>query len=69
MSSGIVFHLLAALAYAVLAASVWHPLLQNKPHARVGRIRHLCLAGAIVLHGAGLYQAILPDQSLYLGWR
>lgn len=68
MSSGIVFHLLAALAYALLGVSVWRPLLQNKPHARAGRIRHLCLAGAIALHGAGVYQAILPAHSLYLGW-
>ncbi len=68
MSAGIVFHLLAALAYAVLAFTLWRPLTQGGDKVTTGKIRHMCLAGAIALHGVGLALAILPDHSLYLGW-
>jgi ABC-type uncharacterized transport system permease subunit len=68
MSAGIVFHLLAALAYAVLAVSLWRPLTQGGDKVTTGKVRHMCLAGAIGLHGVGLALAMLPDHSLYLGW-
>src|SRR3546814_777337 len=68
MSSGIVFHLLAALAYAVLAFSLWRPLTKGGEQVNAGHIRRVCLAGAIVLHGIGLAQAIVPNHSLLLGW-
>ncbi|HEY9573442.1 MAG TPA: cytochrome c biogenesis protein CcsA [Pusillimonas sp.] len=68
MSSGIVFHLLAALAYAVLAFSIWRPLTKGGEQVNAGHIRRVCLAGAIVLHGIGLAQAIVPNHSLILGW-
>lgn len=69
MSSGIVFHLLAALAYAALGMAAWRPLARNAqpaapslPGSRWG------LLAAIVLHGIGLHQSILMGPSLYLGW-
>lgn len=68
MSSGIVFHLLAALAYGVLAVSIWRPLAKGNEEVTAGKLRRICLTGAIVLHGIGIVQAILPAQSLHLGW-
>jgi len=74
MSSGIVFHLLAAAAYAILAGSLWKPLWSNQARQEggavsAGKVRRVCLAGAIALHGAGLAQTILPgSHGIYLGW-
>ncbi|MGB3289661.1 MAG: cytochrome c biogenesis protein CcsA [Burkholderiaceae bacterium] len=68
MSAGIVFHLLAALAYAVLAISLWRPLTRGGEQVSAGKVRLVCLAGAIVLHGIGLAQAIVPNHTLVLGW-
>ncbi|RTZ40615.1 hypothetical protein EKL30_15915 [Candidimonas sp. SYP-B2681] len=68
MSAGIVFHLLATLAYAVLAISLWRPLSKGGAQVSTGKVRRVCLAGAIVLHGAALAQAILPQHSLHLNW-
>lgn len=68
MSAGIVFHLLAALAYAVLAISIWRPLTKGGSQVSTGKVRRVCLASAIVLHGIALAQAILPQHSLHLGW-
>ena len=69
MSAGIVFHSLAALAYGLLAVSLWQPLKGGDPKTNVGGVRRSCLLGAIVLHGAGLYMAILHSANhLYLGW-
>ena len=71
MSAGIVFHLLAALAYVTLAITLWRPLRkQNDTIGAIstGHIRKVCLAGAIVLHSLGLLEAIVPDHTLRLGW-
>ncbi|TEA74141.1 cytochrome C assembly family protein [Allopusillimonas ginsengisoli] len=70
MSAGIVFHLLAALAYAILAFALWRPLTQPHSNAQVkaGTIRRVCLGGAIVLHGVGLAESVVPNHSLFLGW-
>jgi ABC-type uncharacterized transport system permease subunit len=74
MSSGIVFHLLAAAAYAILAWSLWKPLWSNETGQDgagvvAGKVRRVCLAGAIALHGAGLAPSILPgSHGIYLGW-
>lgn len=69
MSAGIVFHSLAALAYGLLAISLWHPLKSGREQTALGTTRRACLLGAIVLHGAGLYMAILQSTShLHLGW-
>ncbi|HUG59806.1 MAG TPA: cytochrome c biogenesis protein CcsA [Candidimonas sp.] len=68
MSAGIVFHLLAALAYAVLAISLWRPLTKGGSQVATGKVRRVCLASAIVLHGIALSLTILPEHSLHLSW-
>lgn len=70
MSAGIVFHSLAAFAYGLLAVSLWQPLKsKDLQTATIGTMRRTCLLGAIALHGAGLYMAILQSAAhLYLGW-
>ncbi|MGB6104805.1 MAG: cytochrome c biogenesis protein CcsA [Pusillimonas sp.] len=68
MSAGIVFHLLAALAYTILAVSLWRPLSKGGDTIKTGHVKQVCLASAIALHGIGLIQAILPEQTLRLGW-
>lgn len=67
MSAGIVFHSLAAIAYAILAVALWRPLLSGGANAKAGTIGRVCLLGAIVLHGVGLYQSILAYNDLRLG--
>jgi len=68
MSAGIVFHSLAALAYAILAVSLWRPLTQGGAQTGPNHVRRICLLGAIVLHGIALQRAILLGPSLHLGW-
>lgn len=67
--SGIVFHLFAALAYAVLAIWLWLPLFKGEATVCTGRVRHVCLAGAIVLQGIGLVLTMnLHQHGLLLSW-
>lgn len=69
MSSGIVFHLLATLAYAALAAVIWRPMTRPAQDSAIAlRSCKLLLLVAIILHGIGLHQAILQGPRLYLGW-
>lgn len=69
MSAGIVFHLLAALAYATLAIWLWRPLFKGKTNVSTGNVRRVCLGGAIALHGIGLTMAMMLHQhSLHLSW-
>ena len=71
MSAGIVFHLLAALAYATLAITLWRPLRKQDDTMgtiSTGHIRKICLAGAIALHSIGLLETMVPDHTLRLGW-
>jgi len=67
MSAGIVFHSLAAIAYAILAISLWRPLSQGEAEARAGKVGRICLLSAIVLQGVALQQAMLAGNSLHLG--
>ncbi|MBO9357465.1 hypothetical protein GG851_26015 [Bordetella petrii] len=67
MSLGIVFHAVAALAYAVLAAALWRRL-QGGSVEKTGRVARTCLLGALVLHGIGLQQAMLGGSQLFIGW-
>ncbi|WP_144630506.1 inner membrane protein YpjD [Bordetella genomosp. 13] len=69
MSPGIVFHAAAALAYAVLGAVLAGRLRQGAGSVeQTGRTARLWLLGALVLHGTGLYQTMLGDGSLFIGW-
>lgn len=68
MSVSIVFHLLAALAYAVLGLALWRPIARAqdvRPSSTIGRS---CLLGAIALHGIGLVSAVVVPSGLHLGW-
>jgi len=69
MSSGIVFHLLAALLYATLGVAVWRPMAHTTQHGFLaGHTSQWWLLAAIALHGIALQQSILLGSSLYLGW-
>ncbi|WP_322996715.1 cytochrome C assembly family protein [Castellaniella sp.] len=68
MSVSIVFHLLAALAYAVLGLALWRPIIHTqavRPSSAIGRS---CLLGAIALQGIALATAIIVPTGLFLGW-
>jgi len=69
MSPGIVFHAGAALAYAVLGAVLARRLQRGTSGVeQTGRTARLWLLGALVLHGAGLYQAMVGAGVLFIGW-
>ena len=68
MSEGIVFHTLATLAYAALAALIWHPVRQGKLPVRTNSVMRTGLLAALAVHGVALYQSVLPENGLYLGW-
>ena len=68
MSASIVFHLLAALAYIVLAILLWRPITQGTQQAVLSGSSRIALLAAIVVHGAGLLLAIILPQGLHIGW-
>ena len=68
MSYAIVFHSLAAFAYAILALVLWRSLASGEPVLQVGRSARLGLLSAIILHAAALYFAVLEDNHLKLSW-
>ncbi|OZI26071.1 hypothetical protein CAL26_01580 [Bordetella genomosp. 9] len=68
MSFGIVFHAVAALAYAVLGASLWRRLGGADGIQHAGRVARTCLVGALVLQGVALYQSLLGGPYLFIGW-
>jgi len=68
MSLGIVFHAAAALAYAVLGGALWWRLKGAGSVEKAGKVARASLLGALVLHGIGLYQAMLGDSHLFIGW-
>jgi ABC-type uncharacterized transport system permease subunit len=67
MSSGIVFHALAATAYAVLAVSLWRRLAEVDGLQYARHLARLCLLGALFLQGVALYHAIFGDDALFIG--
>src|SRR5690625_3870598 len=69
MSASIVFHLLAMLGYATLGFWLWTRATQGPEEAAVtGTAQRTLLTLAITLHAIGLFQAILLQHTLYLGW-
>lgn len=69
MSAGIVFQLLAALAYALLGAGWWRRLAQGRNELRVGPATHGVLVCALLLQAFGLHEAMLShDDGLHVGW-
>jgi ABC-type uncharacterized transport system permease subunit len=68
MSSGIIFHAVAALAYALLAGSMWVRLARGGGVQQTGLIARIGLLGALVLHGYALHQSMLVNDTLFIGW-
>ena len=68
MSSGIVFHALAAVAYALLGAGLWLAMARGATSIKTGRLGRYGLLGALVLHGLGLQQSIIAGPYLHLNW-
>lgn len=68
MSTAIVFHSLAALAYSGLALILWRALASGQPVIQAGRLVRLGVLIAIVLHGIALKDSILRAQQLHLSW-
>ncbi|MFT0533597.1 inner membrane protein YpjD [Castellaniella hirudinis] len=68
MSVSIVFHLLAALAYAMLGLALWRPIARAQALHPSGMIGRGCLLGAIALQGIGLASAVIVPSGLTLGW-
>ncbi|HLV28382.1 MAG TPA: cytochrome c biogenesis protein CcsA [Burkholderiaceae bacterium] len=69
MSAGIVFQLLAALAYALLGAGWWRLLAQGRQEFNVGPVSHTVLVIALMMQAIGLYESMLGrDDGLHVGW-
>lgn len=68
MSFGIVFHSLAALAYAVLGIGLCRSLAADLPIVKTGHLARIGLLLAIVLHGIALRDMVLQDGNLRVGW-
>jgi len=68
MSTAIVFHSLAALAYSGLALILWRALSSGQPVIQAGRLVRLGVLIALVFHGIALKESILREQHLHLSW-
>ena len=68
MSTGIVFHSLAALSYAILALILWRALSKGQSVVQIGQSVRLGVLGALILHGIALHQSILLEKHLHLSW-
>lgn len=68
MSASIVFHGLAAIAYAVLALSLWLPIQKYQRSPKLDRTFRAGLLAAIIIHGTGLLLTIILPHGLHIGW-
>ena len=68
MSVGIVFHSLAALAYAALGIGLFRSLSSDSPDIQSGSLARAGLLFAIVLHGIALRDTVLQEGNLRVGW-
>ena len=68
MSSGIVFHALAAVAYALLGGGLWRAMAGGATAVQTSRLGRYGLLSALVLHGIGLQQSIIVGPYLHLNW-
>jgi len=69
MSAGIVFQLLAALAYALLGAGWWRLLARGRKEISVGPLTHLLLITGLLLQAVGLQHSMLGQAGgLHVGW-
>lgn len=68
MSASIVFHGLAAIAYGILALSLWLPIQKHQRSPHLDRTFRVGLLAALIIHGTGLLLAIILPQGLHIGW-
>lgn len=68
MSASIVFHLLAMLGYGTLGVWLWALATRESDSVTAGTAQRTLLTLAITLHAMGLFQGILLEHTLYLGW-
>ncbi|CAM5203569.1 cytochrome c biogenesis protein CcsA [Oligella ureolytica] len=68
MSLDIVLHYLSALAYLLLAASIWYPLWKNQELEKHKGIRHWTLLLILLLHGGAVHTAMLYSDHIRLNW-
>jgi len=68
MSTGIVFHALAAIAYALLGTRLWWTVAASSAAVEPGQIGRYGLLIALILHGIGLQQSIIAGPYLHLNW-
>ena len=68
MSTGIVFHALAALSYLGLALFIWRALSSGKPLLSSGKLIRAGVLIALIFHGVGLHDLIISDKQLHLNW-
>ncbi|MEI2418377.1 cytochrome c biogenesis protein CcsA [Orrella sp. JC864] len=67
MSTGIVFHALAALAYALPGVALWRTLLRGGT-VSAGKAGRWALGAALLLQALALQQAVLGGAGLQLNW-
>lgn len=68
MSLDIVLHYLSALAYLLLAASIWYPLWQNRELSASRGGRHWALLLILLLHGVAVHYAMLYSDHIRINW-
>ncbi|MDO5666932.1 MAG: cytochrome c biogenesis protein CcsA [Alcaligenaceae bacterium] len=68
MSLDIVLHYLSALAYLLLAASIWYPLWKNQELEQHRGVRHWALLLILLLHGGAVHYAMLYSDHIRLNW-
>lgn len=68
MSLDIVLHYLSALAYLLLAASIWYPLWKNQELELHRGIRHWALLFILLLQGVAVHTAMLYNDHIRLNW-
>jgi len=68
MSAGIVFHSLAALAYAALGLGLCRSLSSEPPIVKASSLARIGLLLAIVLHGIALRDMVLQSGNLRISW-
>ena len=68
MSLDIVLHYLSALAYLLLAGSIWYPLWKNQEIEQSNKIHHWTLLLILFLHGGAVHTAMLYNDHIRLNW-
>ena len=68
MSTGIVFHAIAAMVYLGLSAVLWGLLQAGKPMEKPERIARWVVLVALVSQAVGLEALILAGGNLHLSW-